>query len=64
MISKLHYITQEIAGKSHSRLAEEACAAGVEWVQLRVKNKSYAEWKEIALETLSCSLQNLGRKVH
>jgi thiamine-phosphate pyrophosphorylase len=53
MISKLHYITQEIEGKTHAQLAEEACIAGVDWVQLRVKNKSYAEWKAIAIETLS-----------
>jgi thiamine-phosphate pyrophosphorylase len=51
MIAKLQYITQEIEGKSHAQLAEEACKAGITWVQLRVKNKGCAEWKEIALET-------------
>ncbi len=53
MISKLHYITQEVEGKTHAELAEEACIAGVDWVQLRVKNKPYAEWKTIALDTLA-----------
>ncbi|HXB40871.1 MAG TPA: thiamine phosphate synthase [Bacteroidia bacterium] len=53
MISKLHYITQELPGKSHVQLAEEACASGVDWVQLRVKNKPYTDWKQIALETLA-----------
>jgi thiamine-phosphate pyrophosphorylase len=53
MISKLHYITQEVVGKTHAQLAEEACIAGVTWVQLRVKNKPYAEWKTIALDTLT-----------
>ncbi len=53
MISKLHYITQEIEGKTHSQFAEEACRGGVKWVQLRLKNKSEQEWKEIALETLA-----------
>lgn len=52
MISKLHYITQgNIEGKSHQELAELACKGGVDWVQLRVKDSSYEEWKEIALET-------------
>lgn len=53
MISKLHYITQEVEGKTHAHLAEEACIAGVDWIQLRVKNKPYAEWKAIALDTLA-----------
>jgi thiamine-phosphate pyrophosphorylase len=53
MISKLHYITQEVEGKTHAQLAEEACIAGARWVQLRVKNKTYTEWKAIALETLA-----------
>lgn len=52
MISKLHYITQgNIEGKSHQELAELACKGGVDWVQLRVKDTPYIEWKTIALET-------------
>lgn len=51
MIAKLHYITHDIPGVSHQQLAEQACAAGVRWVQLRVKNKPYDEWKKIAEET-------------
>ncbi|QCR24541.1 thiamine phosphate synthase [Pontibacter sp. SGAir0037] len=50
-IAKLHYITQAIAGKNHSEAAAGACAAGVDWVQLRVKNASYNLWKEEALRT-------------
>lgn len=50
-INKLHYITQEVPGKTHWQLAEEACQGGVRWVQLRVKNKSYEELLEIALKT-------------
>ncbi len=53
MISKLHYITQDVEGKTHAQLAEKACIAGVTWVQLRVKNKPYAEWKAIAIDTLA-----------
>lgn len=51
MISKLHYITQDVEGFSHSQLAEFACKGGVDWVQLRVKNKSLDEWLKIAEET-------------
>lgn len=51
MIARLHYITQDVPGRSHAQLAEEACAAGADWVQLRVKNTPCAEWKKIALET-------------
>ena len=43
-ISKLHYIT---ANPAH---ADEACKGGVDWMQLRVKNKSEDEWKLIARE--------------
>jgi thiamine-phosphate pyrophosphorylase len=44
-ISKLHYIT---ANPAH---AAQACQGGVGWIQLRVKNKSEDEWKQIAKET-------------
>jgi thiamine-phosphate pyrophosphorylase len=51
MIARLHYITQEIPGFTHAGLAEFACKGGVDWVQLRVKNKSFEEWLKIAEET-------------
>lgn len=44
-ISNLHYIT---TSPEH---AERACAGGVRWVQLRVKNTPYPEWKRLALDT-------------
>lgn len=47
-ISKLHYISQEINEESHGDLIEEACEAGVQWVQLRVKNKSFEDTLSIA----------------
>lgn len=48
-IARLHYITQgNILGYTHSQLVEEACMGGIRWVQLRVKKKGQAEWKEIA----------------
>jgi thiamine-phosphate pyrophosphorylase len=52
-ISRLHYITQEVPGKSHWELADEACQGGVQWVQLRIKNKSYDEWMDVAVKTLA-----------
>lgn len=50
-IAKLHYITQALNGNSHGFAAEAACAAGADWVQLRVKNQPYAVWLEEALQT-------------
>ena len=53
MISKLQYITQDIENTTHIQLVEEACKAGIDWIQLRLKNKSYEEWQTIALESLA-----------
>jgi thiamine-phosphate pyrophosphorylase len=43
-ISKLHYIT------TNASLAEQACKGGVDWIQLRLKNIAYDEFKGIAKE--------------
>ena len=51
MISRLHYITQDLPDFSHAELAEFACKGGANWIQLRVKNKSYEEWLKIAQKT-------------
>ncbi len=51
MIARLQYITQDVESMSHQGLATIACSAGVDWVQLRVKNTSYNEWLDIALKT-------------
>jgi thiamine-phosphate pyrophosphorylase len=51
VISHLHYITQDVVGMSHPELVSRACGAGIDWVQLRVKNKSYNELLDIALKT-------------
>ncbi|WP_299671361.1 thiamine phosphate synthase [uncultured Polaribacter sp.] len=50
-IPKVHYITQDIPGKTHQELAFEACKAGVELVQLRLKHLDKNEIYNIALET-------------
>lgn len=39
IISRFHYITQDVPGYTHSQLAEFACRGGAKWVQLRVKNR-------------------------
>lgn len=44
-ISRLHYITDDPAH------VEKACEGGVDWIQLRIKNKDEAEWETIAAET-------------
>lgn len=49
-ISKLHYLTQDLESISHQEQVRIACEAGVKWIQLRVKNKNFDEWKRIALE--------------
>lgn len=51
MISKLHYITQDIPNFTHYELAEEACKGAADWIQLRVKKSSYNEWEELAFKT-------------
>jgi thiamine-phosphate pyrophosphorylase len=62
MISRLHYITQDLVDYSHTQLAEFACKGGADWVQLRVKHplsvslpsgekKQYEKWREIAEKT-------------
>ncbi|UOQ69842.1 thiamine phosphate synthase [Hymenobacter volaticus] len=44
-ISKLHFIA------ASAEQAEQACAGGVRWVQLRVKNTPAAAWEEVARAT-------------
>jgi thiamine-phosphate pyrophosphorylase len=43
-ISKLQFITTSAA------LAEQACIGGVDWIQLRLKNTPYDEYRAVALE--------------
>src|SRR5919206_169758 len=43
-MSRLHYIT------TNATLAQRACEAGVDWIQLRLKNVSYEEYKKVAEE--------------
>jgi len=45
-ILPLHYITQnDIPGRTLLNLTEEVCAAGIRWVQVRIKNQAPASLK-------------------
>lgn len=53
MRNKLHYITQAgKQGETHAAMARRACAAGVRWVQLRIKDRPTEHIWEQAAETL------------
>ena len=56
-ISPLHYIITQ------PEQAETACRAGADWIQLRVKNRPYADWKALALETLAVCRQYNARLI-
>ncbi|WP_247236670.1 thiamine phosphate synthase [Telluribacter sp. SYSU D00476] len=56
-ISPLQYIT------SRPEDADLACRNGVNWVQLRVKNRSLADWMALALETLAVCRQYKARLI-
>lgn len=49
-VSPLQYLTQDLPGFSHAAQVKMACEAGVKWVQLRMKNKSWEEWLQVAME--------------
>lgn len=46
-ISPLHYIV------TRPEQAQLACQGGIDWIQLRVKDQSYADWKHLAQDTLA-----------
>ena len=52
-IANLHFITQDIPGFSHEGQVEQACAAGVRWVQLRMKDASETDFEETAVSVKS-----------
>ena len=62
MVSRFHYITQDIKDFSHTQLAECACKGGADWVQLRMKHplsnsppkeerEIHSTWLKIAQDT-------------
>lgn len=46
-IATLHYLTQDLSDRTHEEQVRVACEAGVKWVQLRVKDKSFDDWLKI-----------------
>ncbi|WP_077924029.1 thiamine phosphate synthase [Spirosoma sp. 209] len=56
-ISQLHYIVTQ------PEQAETACRAGVDWIQLRLKNRPYADWKAVAQDTLAVCRQHNARLI-
>jgi len=52
MISKLQYITGEVEGFSHPGLVFEACMAGCDWIQLRIKNMVEDKFINVAKQSL------------
>jgi len=50
-ISKLHYITGQKDTLDHSDMANEACKGGIDWVQLRIKNRGIDEIRKEAVKT-------------
>lgn len=48
MISQLQYITPNLTGSQLHELVEKVCAAGVDWVQLRLKDISAENYLEEA----------------
>ncbi len=50
LVSRLHYITQELERKSHLDLMEEALQSGCDWVQLRVKGRPENEVMDMAVQ--------------
>lgn len=58
-IAKLQFITQDVEGFSHLQQIEEAIKGGCQWVQLRVKDRTYEEILEIA-----CIAREITRKAN
>lgn len=48
LINRFQYLTQDLDTVSHEQLTLEACQAGVQWLQLRMKNKLEEERLQIA----------------
>ena len=48
-LERLYFITMDEASAGHLQQVEEACRAGIRWIQLRMKQASGAEVKETAL---------------
>lgn len=50
-LPRLHFITRDVHGIDHPKLAREACKGYIDLVQLRIKNKGFREIKALAEKT-------------
>lgn len=50
IVNRFHYLTQDLPEVTHQELAQIVCENGIRWIQLRVKNKPFDEWLQIAKE--------------
>lgn len=50
IVNPFQYLTQDLPNISHQELAKIACENGIRWIQLRVKNKAFDEYLQIATE--------------
>ncbi len=50
-LPRLHFITQDVYGIDHPKLAREACKGYIDLIQLRIKNKGIREIKTLAEKT-------------
>ncbi len=48
MISRFHFLTQDLTQFTHQELAEIACKSGIQWLQPRVKNQNFDTYLQIA----------------
>ena len=53
MISRLHYLSEETDENGHLQNIKEACASGVDWVELGIDDLEAEEFEEIAFEAKS-----------
>lgn len=51
MISKFHYLTQDLPNISHQVLVETACKNNINWIQLRIKDKDEVTVLQIVEQT-------------
>ncbi|WP_207535848.1 thiamine phosphate synthase [Desertivirga arenae] len=58
-ISKFHYLTQDLPGKSHVEQVQLACEAGANWIQFRCLGKNETDLL-IDLETISTICDDWG----
>jgi len=57
-IEKLQFITHDTPSLQHCELIEKACKGGLKWVQLRIKDKPFDEWLQVAEKARHCSREH------